>query len=443
MSRGVSLLLWLASPAWRRGRSESASRPARVRDRLGSVRAGPPVVLVHGTPWSSWTWRRVARDLAKRFTVHVFDLLGFGASDKGPDQDVSLAGHGQRLAALLDHWSLDRPAVVAHDIGGAAALRAHLVHGRAVASLALVDVVALAPRGSLLSPGRRAPRGLRAAPGRDPPGYAAGLRRDRGRAARRRGRGRPHRSLAGRRRPVGLLSPDRSGRAAGGPPGSGTSVQGRARRAHPPARRSNSPRTPRVRDSRDRPPAPAPRLRSGARTRRSPPTASAGAAPRGGRRAPRAPRRRACCRRRRARPSSRSARARCPARPRPGRPRDRRGAGSRAGASRSARRVPRSTSARPRRARRTGTRRAAHRRSPRCAHRGCASGPAGRASASRPCGPRWRPSTSARAGPTSAGCGACARRTREARRRALRDPRPRTVPMRAVDPSPATAAWRV
>jgi pimeloyl-ACP methyl ester carboxylesterase len=114
-------------------------------DRLGQ---GPPVVLVHGTPWSSWTWRRVARRLAGSFAVYVFDLLGFGASDRRPDQDVSLAGHGRRLADLLDSWDLERPAVVAHDIGGAATLRANLLHGRPMAALALVDVVALGPWGS-------------------------------------------------------------------------------------------------------------------------------------------------------------------------------------------------------------------------------------------------------------------------------------------------------
>src|SRR5919199_3057070 len=109
---------------------------------------GPPVVLVHGTPWSSWVWRRVAAALSERFTVYTFDLLGFGASDKRPGQDVSLAAHGARFAALLDTWRLERPAVVAHDIGGAIALRAHLLHGRAVASLALVDVVALGSWGT-------------------------------------------------------------------------------------------------------------------------------------------------------------------------------------------------------------------------------------------------------------------------------------------------------
>src|SRR5947209_8134260 len=104
--------------------------------------------MVHGTPWSSWTWRRVAPRLAEGFSVYVFDLLGFGASEKRAGQDVSLAAHGARLAALLKYWALDRPAVIAHDIGGATALRAHLLHQRPVAALALIDVVALGPWGS-------------------------------------------------------------------------------------------------------------------------------------------------------------------------------------------------------------------------------------------------------------------------------------------------------
>jgi pimeloyl-ACP methyl ester carboxylesterase len=114
-------------------------------DRFGE---GPPVVLVHGTPWSSWSWRRVAPRLAERFSVYVFDLLGFGVSEQRSGQDVSLAAHGARLAELLEYWKLKRPAVVAHDIGGAAALRAHLVHHRPVRALALVDVVALGRWGS-------------------------------------------------------------------------------------------------------------------------------------------------------------------------------------------------------------------------------------------------------------------------------------------------------
>jgi len=109
---------------------------------------GPPVVLCHGTPWSSQVWTGVARALAARWTVYRWDMLGYGTSDMHDGQDVSLVAQGELFAALLGHWSLPRPAVVAHDVGGAVALRAHLVHGQWFSSLALVDVVALAPWGS-------------------------------------------------------------------------------------------------------------------------------------------------------------------------------------------------------------------------------------------------------------------------------------------------------
>lgn len=109
---------------------------------------GPPVVLCHGTPWSSQVWAGVARALAARWTVYRWDMLGYGTSDMHDGQDVSLVAQGELLAALLGHWSLPRPAVVAHDVGGAVALRAHLIHGQLFSSLALVDVVALAPWGS-------------------------------------------------------------------------------------------------------------------------------------------------------------------------------------------------------------------------------------------------------------------------------------------------------
>ena len=74
-------------------------------------------------------------------------MIGYGQSDK-PDSDVSLASQGQLLTALVHDWGLDAPDVVAHDYGGAVALRAHLLHGMQLSSFALIDVVALRPWGS-------------------------------------------------------------------------------------------------------------------------------------------------------------------------------------------------------------------------------------------------------------------------------------------------------
>ena len=109
---------------------------------------GPPVVFCHGTPWSSRTWAAYAEALAGGFTVHLWDLPGYGASSKDPVHDVTAAVHARALRALLDHWGLERPHVVAHDLGGLVALRAHLVEGAAYASLFLLDVVAIGPSGS-------------------------------------------------------------------------------------------------------------------------------------------------------------------------------------------------------------------------------------------------------------------------------------------------------
>ncbi|SDU80200.1 alpha/beta fold hydrolase [Jiangella alkaliphila] len=110
--------------------------------------SGPPVVFCHGTPWSSALWAPFADALSSQYTVHLWDMPGYGRSSKDDAHDVSLAAQGELLADLLRHWGGPPPHLLTHDIGGAVALRALLLHGAPVASLALVDVVALAPWGS-------------------------------------------------------------------------------------------------------------------------------------------------------------------------------------------------------------------------------------------------------------------------------------------------------
>ena len=123
-----------------------AWRGREVRwQRLGS---GPGVVFCHGTPWSSELWRPFAEALASSHTVYLWDMPGYGQSSKQPEHEVSLDVQGELFADLLGHWELSAPHVVAHDYGGAVSLRAHLLHGSTYRSLALVDVVALAPWGS-------------------------------------------------------------------------------------------------------------------------------------------------------------------------------------------------------------------------------------------------------------------------------------------------------
>ena len=132
----------VASEGWALARRAELSRGAVAWDAFG---AGPPVVLVHGTPSWSYLWRNVVPALAREFTVYVFDLPGYGDSPAPPDGNVSVATHATTLIELLDTWGLDAPAAAGHDIGGAILLRAHLLHHRSLRQLALVDAVVLTP----------------------------------------------------------------------------------------------------------------------------------------------------------------------------------------------------------------------------------------------------------------------------------------------------------
>lgn len=118
--------------------------------RWGKIGGGPPLVAIHGTPFSSQVWRRIAPQVADRRTVYYFDLVGYGQSEMREGQDVSLAVQNKVLAALFGEWGLERPDVLAHDFGGATALRAYYLNGLRYASLIVFDAVALAPWGSPL-----------------------------------------------------------------------------------------------------------------------------------------------------------------------------------------------------------------------------------------------------------------------------------------------------
>ncbi|MDR7384797.1 alpha/beta fold hydrolase [Promicromonospora iranensis] len=124
---------------------------ARVATYVLEPAGRPPVgdvVLCHGTPWSARVWEPVALALSEDHRVFLWDMPGYGASSKDAADPVDLVAQRRRFAALLRHWSLDRPQVVAHDIGGAVALGAHLLEDADVAGLFLLDIVALDPWGS-------------------------------------------------------------------------------------------------------------------------------------------------------------------------------------------------------------------------------------------------------------------------------------------------------
>lgn len=127
----------------------------------------PPLVFIHGTPWSSKVWAPFAVSLSQHFRVYLSDNAGFGESPLGsplPDKassitkaialDGNLAEQTEVFAALFKSWEKEwngqRAHVVAHDHAGLMSLRAHLLHGLDYASLCLIDVVAIGPFGTPL-----------------------------------------------------------------------------------------------------------------------------------------------------------------------------------------------------------------------------------------------------------------------------------------------------
>lgn len=114
----------------------------------GRAGQGPALILAHGWPWSSYAWHRVIPALAEHFTVHWYDMPGFGQSELAPAEAPSLALQGRIFTEMCTHWGLTRPAVIAHDFGGATSLRAHLLHDQEFAALLLLNVVAMRPWGS-------------------------------------------------------------------------------------------------------------------------------------------------------------------------------------------------------------------------------------------------------------------------------------------------------
>lgn len=62
---------------------------------------GPLLLCLHGVPGASWTWHKLADELAGDFRVLAPDLLGFGRSDKPEDARYSIVAHSDRIESLL------------------------------------------------------------------------------------------------------------------------------------------------------------------------------------------------------------------------------------------------------------------------------------------------------------------------------------------------------
>ncbi|WP_396455115.1 alpha/beta fold hydrolase [Actinomadura sp.] len=103
---------------------------------------GPPVLLLHGCPFSSFVWRRIITGLGLRFRCVAPDLLGLGDTETPPDADWRLPAQVEAVLGLLDELGLDEVAVVGHDQGGAIAQLLAADHPGRITALVLADAEA-------------------------------------------------------------------------------------------------------------------------------------------------------------------------------------------------------------------------------------------------------------------------------------------------------------
>jgi haloacetate dehalogenase len=135
--------------AWKQFFPESF-RNERIKTSGAEINAviggsGPPVLLFHGAPDCLITWRMIAPDLARDYTLVMCDLRGYGDSSRPPANDDH-SGYSKRPMALdgvevMKHLGFNQFRMVGHDRGGRVGRRMAIDHPDKVVKLTVLDIV--------------------------------------------------------------------------------------------------------------------------------------------------------------------------------------------------------------------------------------------------------------------------------------------------------------
>jgi 2-hydroxymuconate-semialdehyde hydrolase len=109
---------------------------------LDDVGEGTPVLLLHGFPATRHLWSRVVPLLANSgCRLLVPDLVGYGASEAIAGVRIDMGSQAHWMVEMLDALGVAHAAVVAHDVGSAAAQIMVATAPQRVRSLVVLDGV--------------------------------------------------------------------------------------------------------------------------------------------------------------------------------------------------------------------------------------------------------------------------------------------------------------
>lgn len=106
---------------------------------------GPPLLLMHGNPFTHVTWHKIAPRLAQDFTVVCTDLRGYGESSKPEDGEnhinYSFRAMAQDQVEVMRSLGFDTFHAAGHDRGARVLHRMCLDHPETVRRAAFIDML--------------------------------------------------------------------------------------------------------------------------------------------------------------------------------------------------------------------------------------------------------------------------------------------------------------
>ena len=124
-------------------RTEIKTSGARIVTVQGGK--GPPLLLMHGNPFTHLSWHKIAPRLAEEFTVVATDLRGYGDSEKPPGGEdhsgYSFRAMAQDQVEVMASLGFKTFMAAGHDRGARVLHRMALDHPAVVERAAILDII--------------------------------------------------------------------------------------------------------------------------------------------------------------------------------------------------------------------------------------------------------------------------------------------------------------